>query len=97
MATAVIKFRISDPKDITSCYVFIDEVPLSQSGSEYRIVVEVGVPHTIRYNFTGQPGGSLKAEVIDHGNVVASRDAAKIPLGKTHSWDRLHFTIEGDN
>ncbi len=97
MTTAIINFRLSDQKGITICYVFIDEVPLSQNGSEYRILVEVGVPHTIRYNFSGQPGGSLTAEVIDHGKVIASREPAKIPLGKTHSWDRLRFTVEGES
>lgn len=93
MATKIVIFRLSDLKNITFWSAFIDEVEMNSNGLEYRFAAEVGLPHTIRYNYTGQPGGSLKAEVIDHGTVVASRAKAKIPLGATHSWDLLDFTI----
>lgn len=97
MATAIVSFKLSELKGITFWSAFLDEVEMPSNGLEYRCVVEVGVKHKIRYNYTGESGGSLKAEVIDHGTVLTSRDPAKIPLGKTHSWDILEFKITGDN
>lgn len=93
MATAIVKFKLSDLKGITFWSAFLDEVEMNSNGLEYRCLVETGVDHTIRYNYTGEPGGSLKAEVIDHGNVLTSRDPARIPLGETHSWDVLNFQV----
>lgn len=97
MTTKIVIFRLTDPKGVSFWSAFIDEVGMSGTGLEYRFSAEVGVEHTIRYTFAGQPGGSIKAEVIDHGEVVAFRDPAKIPLGATHSWDQLSFTIKGDS
>lgn len=95
MTTAIVIFRLSELKGITFWSAFLDEVEMPSNGLEYRCLVEVGVTHKIRYNYTGEPGGSLKAEVIDHGTVLTSRDPAKIPLGETHSWDRLEFKVMG--
>ena len=92
MATTIVIFKLSELKTITFWSAFIDEVQMNSTGLEYRFAAEVGVEHVIRYNYTGQPGGSLKAEVINHGAVVKAR-TAKIPLNATHSWDELKFTV----
>lgn len=96
MATTIVYFKLSELEGINFWSVFLDEIPMSPTGLEYRLVVEEGVEHKIRYVYSGASNGSLKAEVIDHGTVIAKRDKAMIPPGATHSYDTLTFTVAGD-
>ncbi|MBV9884252.1 MAG: hypothetical protein JO276_14675 [Sphingomonadaceae bacterium] len=53
-----------------------------------------GAQHYLEWSMLGEPGGSMKVQVLrKNGDVVAARNASKIPNGAPVGYDRIKVTL----
>lgn len=93
MAIEIVTLKLSEIEGITIWTVLLDDVPAVMNGKQRQFTVSGGVPHVIRLDYSGNPGGKMNVDLFHKGKVIGERKPTRIPNDSTASWDRFPFTV----